>query len=155
EAKARDLRWVDHRRDFSANQEKMRTGELSWIVPPSQAYFGRYSDMRNDLEPMARIGDWLGDELQAAVREGFAAVLRRSDLPSPQAVSESYAESRRWNVIDPLLAALCERAQGGAGLTDLSDDVLLIGQVGLIHEHVEEKHGGRALEAELDGELKA
>jgi hypothetical protein len=155
QAKARDRRWADHRRDFGAHQEKVRAGELSWIVPPGRAYFGRYSDMSDDLEPMARIADWLGDELQAAVREGFDSVLRRTDLPCPQAVSESYAESRRWNVIDPLLAALCERVANSIGLTDLSDNVLLIGRIGLVHEHIEEKHGGRALEAELDGELKA
>ena len=65
-------------------------------------------------------------------------------------MSDSYAQSRRWNVVEPLLAAMCERARGEIGLHGLSEDVLLTARLGLVHEHIEEKFGAPKVEALLD-----
>lgn len=155
ETTAREERWAKHRTEFGGSIDKIRAGDLSWIVPPGRAYFGRYNDMRNDLAPMERIEEWLGADVRTAVAEGFEALLTRTDLPSPQTVAESYAQSRRWHVIEPLLAALCQRAVQGHSFEDLTDDVLLTGRLGLSHEHVEDRYGGQELQTVLDETLKA
>lgn len=155
EAKAREIRWTKHREDFTAQIDKVRAGELSWIVPPARAYFGRFNDMDDALSPPDRIGAWLGEALVEPVLSGFEAVLHRPDLPGAQAIGDSYAESRRWNVIEPVLAAVCERARLDKGLVDLADDVLLTARLGLVYEHVEEKFGAPRVEALLDAALRA
>uniref|UniRef100_B0T9H5 Uncharacterized protein n=1 Tax=Caulobacter sp. (strain K31) TaxID=366602 RepID=B0T9H5_CAUSK len=155
DSEAREIRWATHRTDFAANIEKVRVGELGWIVPPARAYFGRFNDMDDALSPPDRIGAWLGEALVEPVLSGLEAVLHRQDLPGAQTIGESYAQSRRWNVIEPILAAVCERARLDKGLGDLPDDVLLSARLGLVYEHVEEKFGAPQVEALLDTALRS
>jgi hypothetical protein len=155
DAEAREIRWVKHRQEFADNIDKVRAGELSWIVPPARAYFGRFNDMDEALSPPDRISAWLGPDLVEPVLSGLEAVLHRQDLPGAQAISDSYVESRRWTVVEPILAAVCERARLGKDLADLPDDVLLSARVGLVFEHVEDKLGAPRMQELLDAALQA
>jgi hypothetical protein len=150
----RDADITRQRREFAEHEIELRAGELRWVFPPAQAYLGLYSDIASELSPPERIGDWLGSELQAAALAGFEAVLRRPDLPTLEQVCESYAESRRWNFVLPMIAAVAERVRTQRGLGDLPPDLLATALVGFLNEHLDSRMADRALIDVLEATLR-
>lgn len=112
------------RKNYTANIDAIRRGELRWIFAPAQACLGMYSDLEREGSPADRISEWLGDDIRDAALEGFEAVLHRDDLPSADEIAKSYAESRVWNFVYPMLAGAGQRFLSGQGFDDLSDELV-------------------------------
>ncbi|SDC78757.1 hypothetical protein SAMN05444678_105238 [Sphingomonas sp. YR710] len=153
--RSRDKAWTKHRADFSAHEDEVRQGELRWMYPVAQAYLALFRDTDRELAPADRVGQWLGPELQIAAVAGLDAVLFRDDLPSVDAVAESYAESKRWNFIYPMIAGIVERVQTGRSLADVPLEVLIAVRIGLHNEHLNERVHGEDVQVAIDAALRA
>lgn len=123
-ARERSVRFHQARKNYAANLTAVKNGDVGWISNPAKAYLGMFNDLDHKMTPNERITDWLGDELADAVREGFEATLHRTDVPTAEQISESYAESKRWHYVYPILAGAAERIRTGKGLSDLSYNLL-------------------------------
>jgi hypothetical protein len=147
--------WAEHRKHFGENLREVRAGELRWSLPASQAYLGLFSDTDSHLSPPDRLGDWLGPEVQVVALEGIAGVLDRPDLPSLEQVAESYAQSRRWNFVLPMIASTAERIRLGRSLDDVPVDVLITVRIALHHEALGDRIDTELLSEELERQLRA
>ncbi len=141
--------WAAAREKFADHEDDLRAGALRWTLRPAQAYLGRFRDLDRAAAPADRVHEWLGPELQAAALAGFEATLGRPDLPTPRQVADGYADGRRWNVVDPLTAAVAQRMQDGRDLDDISTDALMI--VGLALRHEPREQG--SLQADVSGRV--
>lgn len=153
-AAKRKAAWAQHRKDFTANLAAVRAGELRWSHPIAQAYLGLYRDMEREAAPADRIGHWLGPEVQEAGLEGLEAVLHRDDLPTLEQIAQSYAESKRWNFVHPMIAGVVERVMSGRGIEDIATDVLLSVRIALDNEHLGERIDQEAVTGGLDASLR-
>jgi hypothetical protein len=155
DATKREKALKQHRQDFSKNEAVLRAGEFRWIYPVSQAYLCLFTDSDKSLPPPDRIGQWLGSALQVAGIEGLEAVLRRADLPTVDQIAESYAESRRWNFIYPMIAAVTERVRQRRGLDDLPLDLIIAIRIALHHEPLGDRVDTEGVTAAVDATLRA
>lgn len=112
------------RKNYTENIEAIRQGEFRWIFAPAQAYLDMYSDLERRSPPEGRIEEWLGEDIRDAALEGFDAVLKRDDLPTADQIAQSYAESRVWNFIYPMLAGAGRRHLAGQGFDGLPADLV-------------------------------
>ncbi len=112
------------RKNYTANIAAVRSGDLGWIINPARAYLDMFSDLERKGPPEGRIEEWLGREVRDAALKGFEAVLRRSDLPTADQIAQSYAESRTWNFIYPMLAGAGRRFLAGESFDDLPADLV-------------------------------
>lgn len=112
------------RQNYADNIEAVRAGDLRWIFAPAQAYLDMYSDLERKGPPEGRVAEWLGEDICAAALAGFEAVLHRSDLPSADQIAQSYADSRVWNFIYPMLAGAGRRHLSGEGFDGLPPDLV-------------------------------
>ena len=110
--------------EYFDNIDKMRSGELKWIVGPARAYLNMYYDLDRDASPEERLEEWLGTDLCEAALKGFEATLHREDLPSADQIAQSYAKSNVWNFVFPMLAGAGQRLQNATGFNDLPSDIL-------------------------------
>jgi hypothetical protein len=143
-----------HRKDFTADIVAVRAGDLKRSYPIAKAFLARFRDVDVKLPPADRIGEWLGPELQRAGLIGLEAVLHRSDLPSPKQIARSYAESKRWNFIYPMIAGVAARVLGRRGLDSINPDVLLSVRIGLDNEHLGERISQDRVAQEIDAYLR-
>lgn len=141
------------REDFAQNIEAVKAGEYRWIYKLSLAYLGMFSEFRNDM-PRERIAEWLGEELCEAALVGFEAVLHRSDLPTVVSIAESYAASRRWNFIYPMLAGAGRRLLANEGFEDLPKPLLSALIMGSEQEQFVENKGFENLSESLLAALR-
>ena len=146
--------WTQHRKDFSLNEAALRSGELRWSLPVSQAYLGLFHDTNAQLSAPDRIGEWLGPELQAAALAGLDAVLSRPDLPTLQQIVDSYAQSRRWNFVLPMLAGVAERVRNDRPLSELPRDLIIALRIALHQEPVGDRIDTELLAHRLEDELR-
>ena len=123
------------REQFLANRERLQSGVSGALAGPAQIYMGRSYEIDQDLPPEARIGAWIGEDLQTDALEGFEAFLKADPPPPPSAseIAESHAEGRYWHTALILSAALAERQRTGRDLTDLTTERV---QAGLFAERV-------------------
>jgi hypothetical protein len=142
------------RKNFGAHLAEIEAGDIGWIHPIALAYLALFTDIDNDASPAARITDFLGTDFVAPALAGLEAVLHRTDLPTAQQVADSYAESRRWNYMRPMIAAVVERLTQRHGLDDVPIDVLTAVRIGLHHDHFGDRIDQPALEAALDASLR-
>lgn len=154
ERAARELRWKEHRADYSKHRDEMRAGEFRAIVSPAQAYVGWVREGDKHTPEHERIAMWLGDDLQADAFAGFEEFLKRvPPEPTAKQIADSHAESRRWNASAIIVAALAERLRTRRGFADLSDERLSAGlleiELGLLHDEP-----FKTLKAELSSELR-
>ena len=112
------------RKNYGNNIEGVCAGEFRWVFAPAQAYLDMYSDLERKGPPEGRVVEWLGEEISVAALDGFEAVLHRSDLPTADQIAHSYAESRVWNFIYPMLAGAGRRHLTGAGFEGLPADLV-------------------------------
>lgn len=121
--------------EYFANRQRMRTGDWESLAGPAQVYMGRAYEVDRNLPPEARIGAWIGDDLQDDALAGFEAFLTAVPPQPPSAlqIAESHAESRQWHAALILSAALAERQRTGRGFADLSTERV---QAGLFAERV-------------------
>lgn len=151
----RTREWAKHRETYLGRIDQTRAGELSGIHQPALAYIGHYFEFNDAADRHDRIRQWLGEDLLAAALEGFEAVLHRNDLPGSQQIGESYAESRTWNYIHPMLVGLLERVISGRGLADVHEDVLVSGRLGMERETLGDGDENQILREALDAWLTA
>ncbi len=145
---------VSHRAEFQQHDAELRAGELRWVHPVAQAYLGLFSDIPDQLAPADRIGHWLGAELQASALHGFEAVLHRTDLPTPQVVSNAYAASRRWHIVLPMIAGVVEHVRAGRPVDELPPDVVTIVLIALANEHLGDRIADRSVIETLEATVR-
>lgn len=145
------LRNAEHRAAFLSERDQLLSGDIG--SEPAQAYLGHFTDLSKERPPHERIGEWLGDDLQADALAGFEAYLTRSpaDLTAEE-IAENWAEGSYWPIIWVLVAALMERLRHGKGFKDLPDDRLISAMLQIEHgltRSEEARELGDALEFEL------
>jgi hypothetical protein len=142
------------RKEYSEHIDEVRAGVFRWVYDPARAYLNMFSDLNREATPAERIAEWLGDELRDAALEGFETVLHKSDLPTAKQVAESYAESKVWNYIYPMLAGVGQRMFAGRGFSDLSSDLLSALAVAAEQELLDDQRGLKGLSDALRAELR-
>jgi hypothetical protein len=154
ERKQRERKALDKtRQQFFDSIDDVRRGELRWIVGPAKAYIGMFSDLDSNV-PSERVSDWLGQEIGEAALVGFEAVLRRNDLPTARQIAESYAESRVWNFVYPMLAGANERLLKNGKLGELSQELVSALAIAADHELLDQRKGMEGLREALYDELR-
>jgi hypothetical protein len=84
-----------NRSNLEQTKESIRAGiHLHNLGFLARIYFGIFSDIDQNLPPIERLCTVIGDELIIDALEGFSAVIRRSDLPSPIEVASIDAKGR-------------------------------------------------------------
>ncbi len=124
---------TEARKNYTTHIDEVKRGEFKWIFNPARAFLGMFRDLDQE-SPAERIAEWLGEEVRDAALLGFEAVLHRNDLPSIKQIADSYAESRHWNFIFPMLAGAGHRHLTGRGFTDLPDELVSSLAIGIEHE---------------------
>lgn len=149
----RAARRAELREGYLPARERMRRGDYGAVIGPAQVYMGRVYEAKDDLPPEERIGEWIGDDLQAEALVGLEAFLT-ADPPKPTAaqIAESFAQGRSWPAALILVAALNERLRGGRGFADLPDERVLAGLIELVGGLLSD-NGWKPLHAALSEEL--
>lgn len=152
--RATENRIEEIRNHYLQHIDQVRSGTPELLNRPAAAYMNRYSDLDGDLGPNARVVQWLGNEIAAAVREGFEAYL--VDDQKGQTVDEiGNVMSRdefhpQWLIC---AAALAERALSGRGFSDLPDERLLEGFCILLGTSANALAHIHGLEASVEAEI--
>ncbi len=120
----KDKTKAEARKEFKSHIDEIKSGELRWIFNPARGYLNMFRDLEGDASPSERLIEWMGESLCEAALQGFEAVLHRDDLPTAKQIAESYAESRHWNFVFPMLAGAGQRMLDGRGFNDLTNDLL-------------------------------
>lgn len=143
------------RAHFLSNIQRLRAGEFALVINPAKAYLNLFSDVRNDLPAHERVGDWLGQDVWLAARDGFERSLK-SEPPKPTAaeILTSYLNGKHWEAGYILVAALAERVRSGKGFDDLPNERLLAGVFELIASPIARHAGLDGLEKELEATLR-
>jgi hypothetical protein len=154
DAGKRATQQADARRSYLEHIEAVRAGYFCWIVNPARAYLNRFRDLRQDLLPVERLQTWLGENITAAVLEGFEVFLT-ANPPNLSAVeiARSAAEGTYWHAQDVIVAALAERRRTGTGFADLPSERLMAGHYAL-RTGDERQDGVAGLSAALKDELR-
>lgn len=147
--------WMQTRKKFYEHSEELEGGDPRWSIPVAQCYLGRFNDIDNTAAPQDRIEQWLGRELQSKALVGLRATLERVDLPGPDEIALSYAQSRRWNFIFPIIAGLEEHRRLGFDLSDVDEDIILSGRLGIENELLGENDSFEALRIAIDTKLRS
>lgn len=151
----REKFWAEHRDDYARHLDEVRQGDVDFLGMAAKVYFGLYRDIDSQLEPVDRLASWIGPDLPAELLNGFQALLRRDDLPSPKTLADSYASGQYWHVIHPILAALNELARADLPFDDLSTDTLLRGRIGIWGEILDSTLKDDILSQRIDDALDA
>ena len=112
------------------NLEKARhaikSGEhFHYIGFLAQVYFGKFSDIDRSLSPHSRLSETIGEDYVDLALSGFAAILERDDLPTPNGVALSLAQNKCWQWWHGVLAGINEAwLRQGKSLQNFSDDLL-------------------------------
>jgi len=152
----RTARHAEHRREFLAKIEAVRTGEFGLILTPAQAYLKRFEDIGDGVPAHERVAEWLGEEVAARAREGFEAFLQaRPPRPRAAEIARSFAESKGWSAGDIIVAALAERVRTKERPFDgLSSERLAAGLFECWHRMIDDHAGLKELGPLLEAELK-
>lgn len=144
------------RAHFRSNIQRLRAGEFALAISPAQAYLKLFSDVGRDLPAHERIGDWLGQDVWLAARDGFEQFLK-TEPPKPTAaeILSSYLDGKHWEAGYILVAALAERVRSGKGFDDLPNERLLAGAFELFASPVASHAGLDGLEKEIEAALRA
>lgn len=152
--KRKEKKRAETRKAYSEHIEEVRLGKFNWILNPAQAYLGMFSDLEREGPPEGRVEEWLGTEIAAAALEGFEAVLHRDDLPTVQKIAESYAQSKVWNFVYPMIAGAGLRMLAARGFADLPDSLLTAIAIAVEYELIEQRQGFDGLLPVLNNELR-
>ncbi|MBZ9908083.1 hypothetical protein LB557_18900 [Mesorhizobium sp. BR115XR7A] len=137
------------RRKLEKVRDELRSGKLTAIFGPAEAYLGKFHDLPSELPPTERLAKWIGPALRDDALVGFEAVLHRADLPTATQIADGFARGTFYNYSFPIMAGLYERLRTEKGLADLSDSLK---QAGLLLSY--DDHGW-SIEKEQEGLLAA
>ena len=114
-----------NRANLELTKEAIRSGQhLSNLAYLAEVYFGLLLDIDNELPPIERLRDEIGDDLFLYALEGFATVIRRNDLPSPIDVISLTAKKRYYPWWYAVLAGMDIAWQTEKLLNRFSDKLL-------------------------------
>lgn len=149
-------KFAEHRRDFFANIEKVKSGQFRWILSPAQAYLKRFHDIDDGVPAHERVAEWLGEEISAATRIGFESFLQAyPPRPNAKTIALSYAKSKRWPSGDIIVAALAERVRIlSEPFKGVSSERLAAGLFECWHTANSDHAGLKELTAKVESELK-
>ena len=116
------------------NIEAFERGSIHEVVNCAKDYLGinRYENYYSN--PHDRVTKEIGSDLLSSALRGFRAVLHKEDIPSPEEVHDSYTRNRPKLYVYPILAALTECVSDSVSFQGVSDEVLLIGYLGLEYD---------------------
>jgi len=85
----------ESRANLEKTRESIRAGtHLQNLGFLSRIYFGQFIDVDRELNPVERLRIEIGEDLLIDALEGFSAVIKRTDFPSPIDVASLLAEGR-------------------------------------------------------------
>ncbi|MGP8050225.1 MAG: NACHT domain-containing protein [Desulfobaccales bacterium] len=114
-----------NRSNLEKTKDNIRAGlHLHNLGFLAKIYFGLLSDIDNKLPPIERLRSMAGDDLLIDAVEGFSAVIRRSDLPSPIEVASLDAKGRYFEWWYAVLTGMDEAWQGEPELDRFPDELL-------------------------------
>lgn len=91
---------------LSEQLDAVRSGSLTdTLVYLANAYFGRVYGTDRDKSPKERLADFTTPGIAAAALDGFLAVLKNPDIPTPKLIGEAQAEGKEYLIGLPVLAA--------------------------------------------------
>ena len=116
------------------NIEAFERGSIHEVVDCAKDYLGinRYENYYSN--PHERVTKEIGSDLLSSALRGFRAVMDKEDIPSPEEVHNSYTCNRPKLYVYPILAALTECVSDSVSFQGVSDEVLLIGYLGLEYD---------------------
>ena len=146
-------RFRKHRQEFAAHRVEIANGAaFGALYNCANAYLDRYSDLRHEGGPVARLQNWLGTDLAQAALDGFVHSLSRNDLPTAKQISGSHAEGKTFNIEPIVICGIAELVRTGQPLRMVSREVLKAA-LAAWWEHPSpqdlEEELGRQLEAEV------
>jgi hypothetical protein len=123
--RVKQRRFRKHREEFAAHRAEIAAGAAFGALSNfANAYLDRYSDLHHGGGAIARLQDWLGDDLAQAALEGFQRVLSRSDLPTAKQISENHVEGKTYIAESVLVCGIAELVRTGQPLRIISREVL-------------------------------
>jgi hypothetical protein len=121
----RDRRFRKHREEFSDQRADIASGKAYGTLHSlANAYLDRYYDLQHEGGAVARLQEWLGDDLAEAALNGFAAALHRTDLPTARKIGETHAEGKAYNAEPVLVCGIAELVRTGQSLSMVPREVL-------------------------------
>ncbi len=94
-------------------------GSLIWLA---KGYLGRYSNLRNENDPRARLIGWVGEEIADGALRGFVAALKRNDLPDLEKICSIRTEDKHWTIEPVMLAGLAEIVRSGRSIVEVPEN---------------------------------
>lgn len=155
-SKIREKQISQQRLEYSAALENVRSGEFRYMHGPALAYLKLFSDLPVDGGGRQRLIEWLGEDLAAAVCEGFEQYLvTPMSLPSSKRIAVGYAKNKFWYTPDIIVAALAERLCVGRGPFDgVPDDRLLGALFQLWMPRIDTRKEFAELLAQVEAEIR-
>ncbi len=136
--RAKNIAYLEQRK------ESIRVGEnlnaLTFLV---RIFFGFFHDVDKTLPSVERLNKEVGEDLCLIGLEGFRAVLRKSDLPSPVDVALLAAKNKHYPWWYIVLAGMDESWKDKQRLDRFSDTVLKSALAISVELHTLEKTGNR------------
>ncbi len=154
-AAKRAVQFAEHRRDFLANLDKVRLGDLRCILQPARAYLNSFSNI-DECAAHERIAQWLGEDVADAAHQGFEAfLLRRPAYPNAKRIAVSRACGRSYHAGLVIVAALAERARTHTDpFSALPDERLMAGLFELWRSSIDDYAKISGLREQIEAELK-
>lgn len=123
---AQQRKFSAHRRSYTTIIKAVADGShTGGLLQMAQAYLNRFYDLNSEATPVARLREWLGDDLTEAALSGFVKYLERTDLPSISSVAEAHAEGKRFHAEEIMTAGILEMVRLGHPLNALPKQTLL------------------------------
>jgi hypothetical protein len=135
------------RKQNMANLEKtkdlIRSGRhLNNIGFLAQIYYGFFIDVDKNLSPIDRLRDKIGNEHLISALEGFNAVIRRTDLPTPTEIAEYKIKGSYFTWWYAILAGIDE-GWAQERKIDIFPDNLLKSALAIALEHTTYEYKGK------------
>lgn len=124
---SREKQYREAREYYLVGINELRAGHIGMALRPAKAFLGLFHNLKSDGSGEGRLVAWLGQEIAEAAVDGFEAALHLPDLPSPEKISEGYANGREWHASFVVMAGIFARLQKGVPLSDLPLPVLQTG----------------------------
>lgn len=100
--------------NLAGQAQDIRAGRVPQALEPfAKAYLGLFLDIDENLEPAQRVNLLADEPLASAIRDGFVAVLQRTDLPTPKDIGARFARGQRLALGYVVLAGIDSVARDG------------------------------------------
>jgi hypothetical protein len=118
-------RFRKHRQKLAVHRVEITSGAaFGALYNCANAYLDRRADLPHEGGAVARLQEWLGDDLAKAALKGFVRVLSRNDLPTANQISTNHVEGKTYNAEPVLVCGIAELVRTGQPLRIVSREVL-------------------------------